>query len=70
MKAKGPGQSAIVLLNVIDILNKLRIPYAVIGAFAASFHGIVRGTLDADALIPLARSLPPKTNSEIELICS
>ena len=54
MKAKGPGQSAIVLLNVIDILNKLRIPYAVIGAFAASFHGIVRGTLDADALIPLA----------------
>lgn len=54
MRAKGPGQSAIVLLNVIDILNELRIPYAVIGAFAASFHGIVRGTLDADALIPLA----------------
>lgn len=54
MKAKGPGQSAIVLLSVVDILNKLRIPYAIIGAFAASFYGVIRASLDADAMISLA----------------
>jgi predicted nucleotidyltransferase len=53
MKAKGPGQSALLLLDVIDILNKRRIPHAVIGAFAASFHGVVRASMDADAMISL-----------------
>ncbi|MBI5150402.1 MAG: nucleotidyltransferase [Candidatus Omnitrophica bacterium] len=53
MKATGPGQSSLLLLDVIDILNKSRVPYAVIGAFAASFHGIVRASMDADAVISL-----------------
>ena len=51
MKAKGPGQSALLLLDVISVLNKRRIPYAIIGAFAASFHGVVRASMDADAVI-------------------
>lgn len=41
----------LLLLDVIDILNALDVPYAIIGAFAASFHGVVRASLDADALI-------------------
>lgn len=53
MRAKGPGQSALLLLDVIAILDALRIPYAIIGAVAASFHGVVRASLDADALISL-----------------
>ncbi len=51
MRAKGPGQSALFLLDVIDILSQLRISYAVVGALAASFYGIVRASMDADAVI-------------------
>ena len=56
MKAKGPGQSVLLLVDVIDILKHLHIPYAIIGAVAASFHGVVRASLDADALISLTSS--------------
>ena len=51
MRADESGQSALLLLDVIQILNQFKIPYAIIGAFAASFYGIVRASLDADALI-------------------
>ncbi len=51
MRAKESGQSALLLLDVIDILNKQKVPYAVIGAMAVSFYGVVRSSLDADALI-------------------
>ncbi len=54
MRAKGSGQSALLLLDVIDILLKKKVPYAVIGAFAASFHGVIRASMDADAVISLA----------------
>jgi len=53
MRTTGPGQSALLLLDAIDCLKALRIPYAIIGAVAASFHGVVRASLDADALISL-----------------
>ena len=53
MRARGTGQSFLLLLDVIDILDKLAIPYAIIGAFAASFHGVVRASMDADAMISL-----------------
>ena len=49
MKINGPGESTILLLKIIKLLNKLNFPYAVIGAFAASFYGHVRASLDADA---------------------
>lgn len=51
MKISGPGESSLLLLKVIKRLDKLRIPYAIIGAFAASFYGLVRASLDADAVI-------------------
>ncbi len=53
MRANASGQSSLLLLDIIDILQKLEIPYAVIGAMAASFHGIVRASMDADAVISL-----------------
>ena len=54
MRAKKLGQSALLLLDVIDVLDALHIPYAIIGAFAASFYGVVRGSADADAVISLS----------------
>ena len=53
MRTTAPGQSALLLLDVINILNKRHIPYAIIGAFAASFYGMVRASLDADAVISI-----------------
>jgi hypothetical protein len=53
MKTTKAGQSSLLLLDVIATLKKLNIDYAVIGALAASFHGVVRGSVDADALISL-----------------
>jgi len=56
MRAKGPGQSALLLLDVIDVLNLLHVSYAIVGAFAASFYGVVRASMDADAVISFQHS--------------
>lgn len=52
-QAKAPGQSALLLLDVIRILDSRDIPYAVVGAFAASFYGVIRASMDADAVISM-----------------
>jgi len=54
MRARGPGQSALLLLNVAAVLADQGIDYVVVGAMAASIHGSVRGTTDADALVSVA----------------
>lgn len=54
MRANGPGQSAYLLLDVIDLLTPLAIPYAVVGGHAVSFYGVPRFTKDADATVWLA----------------
>ncbi len=51
MKAKGRGQSYLLLLEVVEVLSRRNIPYAVIGAFAVSFYGYLRASLDADLVI-------------------
>jgi len=51
MRAKGPGESALLLLDAVDLLTDERVDYAVIGAMAASVHGKVRASMDADALL-------------------
>ncbi|MDE1920526.1 MAG: hypothetical protein KGI24_03660 [Candidatus Omnitrophica bacterium] len=56
MKTTAPGQSALLLVDIIAVLNKKKIPYAVIGAFAAAFYGVVRASLDADAVVSLLTS--------------
>ena len=56
MKITAPGESSLLLLNVIKLLDQLKIPYAIVGAFAASFYGWVRASLDADAVISIDRN--------------
>lgn len=45
------GQSALLLLDVVDILRREKVDYAVIGAFALTVLGVVRATTDVDALL-------------------
>ena len=51
MRINGPGESSLLLLKVIKFLDNLKVPYVVVGAFAASFYGQIRASLDADAVI-------------------
>lgn len=55
MRARESGQSALLLLDVIDILKERKVPYAVIGAMAVAFYGVVRSSLDADAIIRVGK---------------
>jgi len=55
MRAKESGQSPLLLLDVIDILDKEKVPYAVIGAMAVSCYGVIRSSLDADAIIRIMK---------------
>jgi hypothetical protein len=56
VRTKGPGESALLLLDAVAVLRKQGVGYAVIGALAASIHGIVRASLDADAVLSLPLS--------------
>ncbi len=56
MRAKRPGQSPLLLLDVIQVLKREGVEYAVIGALAAAVYGTIRGSADADALVPLTAS--------------
>lgn len=51
MRTSGPGESARLLLDVVEVLAAGSIDYAVIGALAASLHGAGRASLDADLLV-------------------
>lgn len=51
MTASGPGQSVELLVDMVAVLNTAEIEYAVIGALAASVHGLVRASQDADVVI-------------------
>jgi len=62
MRVQGPGQSALLLLDVAEVLTELSVPDAVIGARAATCYGTVRAGVDADAVIglnPRDRNLQP-----------
>jgi predicted nucleotidyltransferase len=54
MRARGPGESALLLLDVADVLVAGKLDYAVIGALAASIHGVVRASMDADVLLSIS----------------
>jgi hypothetical protein len=51
MRAQRPGESALLLLDAIDSLSRANVSYAVVGAMAASVHGVVRASMDADAIL-------------------
>ncbi len=54
MRTRRSGESALLLLDAIDILVAQKIEYAVVGAIAASIHGAVRASMDADVVLSLA----------------
>jgi len=56
MRATAYGQSALLLLDIIDILKTQKIPYAIIGAMAVSYYGLPRASMDADAVISLKKN--------------
>jgi len=58
------GQSALLLLDAVDVLAARKVPYAVIGAMAASVHGIVRASMDADAVLSLTIQETPSLERE------
>ena len=51
MRTSKGGQSALLLLDVVEILRREKVDYAVIGAFALAVLGVVRATTDVDALL-------------------
>jgi predicted nucleotidyltransferase len=53
MRTRRAGQSALLLLDAVAVLTGEGIEYAVIGAMAASIHGSLRATTDADAVVSM-----------------
>src|SRR5271155_1246303 len=53
MRTRRAGQSALLLLDAVAVLNGEGIEYVVIGAMAAAVHGSLRATTDADALLSI-----------------
>jgi hypothetical protein len=51
VRTRGPGEAALLLLDVVHHLGSERVGYAVIGAMAASVHGLVRASVDADVVL-------------------
>jgi hypothetical protein len=51
MRTQRPGESALLLLDAVELLRKESVQYAVIGAMAASIHGVARASMDADAVL-------------------
>ncbi len=62
MSTTGPGQSLLLLLDVVAVLQERSIEYGVVGATAASVYGTVRATSDADALV----SVPLRELADLE----
>ena len=55
MKVDSFGQAPLLFLEVAKILKKRNISYAIIGAFAASFYGVIRASVDIDAIISIEK---------------
>ncbi|MBL8265781.1 hypothetical protein [Steroidobacter sp.] len=53
MRTSRSGESALLLLDVVDVLGCEQVDYAVIGAMAASVHGVLRASMDADAVLSI-----------------
>jgi len=54
MRTSASGESALLLLDVVQVLDKERVGYAIVGAMAASVYGVIRASRDADALLSIS----------------
>jgi predicted nucleotidyltransferase len=64
MRTDAAGQSPLLMIDVAEVLSARGIPYAVIGAMAAAVHGVVRASLDADAVISAHLTTGPELQRE------
>ena len=51
MRTTGPGQSSLLLLDAVPILDAQGVRYAVVGAMAAAYYGAVRVSAGADGFL-------------------
>jgi len=56
MRTKASGESTLLLLDAVQVLRAENVDYAIIGAMAASIHGVIRASRDADALLSISTS--------------
>jgi hypothetical protein len=56
MRTTRSGESALLLLDAIDVLGAQKVEYAIVGALAASVHGVVRASMDADVVLSIGVS--------------
>lgn len=54
MRTRRAGESALLLLDAIQVLARESVDYAVIGAMAASVHGVLRASMDTHAVLSIA----------------
>lgn len=66
MRTKRAGQSALLLLDAVEILRREKIDYVVIGAFALSAHAVVRASSDVDALLHISHARLSRLSSTFE----
>lgn len=66
MRTNRAGQSALLLLDAIEILKRENVDYVVIGAFALSAHAVVRASSDVDALLHISYAGLTKLSSIFE----
>lgn len=66
MRTDRPGQSALLLLDAIEILRREGVGYLVIGAVALSVHGVIRGSSDVDALLQISLDRLAELRSSFE----
>jgi hypothetical protein len=66
MRSQRAGQSALLFLDVAEILAREDIGYLIIGAFALSIHGIVRASSDVDSLLHASYSRFKKVAATFE----
>lgn len=65
MRATARGESALLLIDVLDVLHAKSLKYAVIGAMAGAVHGVVRASVDADAIVSLAALEAPALSKDL-----
>ena len=56
MRTRASGESTLLLLDAVQILRAEKVDYAIVGAMAASVHGVIRASRDADALLSISTS--------------
>jgi hypothetical protein len=66
VRTKRAGQSALLLLDAVEILRREKINYVVIGAFALSAHAVVRASSDVDALLHISHARLSRLSSTFE----